>query len=125
MSNVTDVFVIIGDTEDGRAEDIAPRVAEALKYVVYIRPVEQYGDGEQPEAPDEIPVISLAREDFDIRLIQGGRYASSACIWFGWNHGHPEELEEHLKAEGFTNITVWSHREDQGTDGIPPRVVSW
>lgn len=125
MSNVTDMFVLIGDTFDERAEDIAPRVADAIRHVVWIKPVEEYGDGEEPDAPDSIPVISLAREDFDIRLIQSGKYAGSACIWFGWNHAHPDELVEHLKAEGFTNITVWSHGEDDGQDERPPRVVSW
>lgn len=114
MSYVTDLFIIIGNTEDGLAEDIAPRVAEAAHAFI----------GMRPDYP--CPVISLARKDIDINLIQGGnKYASSAALWIGWNYGHPEELEAHLKGLGFTNITVWSHKEDQGTDGVPPRVVSW
>lgn len=114
MSYVTDLFVIIGDTEDGPAEEVAPRVAEAVHAFIELHP------------DNPIPVLSLSREDFDINLIQGGnKYASSAALWIGWNYGRPEELEEHLKGLGFKNITVWSHKEDQGIDGIPPRVVSW
>jgi hypothetical protein len=119
VSYVTDVFVIIGDSEDGRAEDIAPRVAEAVHAFI----------GLAPEYP--IPVISLPccpaeGTDIDMCMIQGGnKYAGSAALWIGWNYGCPEELEAHLKGLGFMHITVWSHKEDQGIDGVPPRVVSW
>ncbi len=114
MSYVTDLFIIIGDTEDAFAEETAPKVAEAVRAFI----------GLHPDNP--IPVLSLDRKDIDINLVQGGnKYASSAALWIGWNYGHSEELEVHLKAQGFTNITVWSHKEDQGADGIPPRVVSW
>lgn len=114
MSYVTDLFIIIGDTEDDSAEDIAPRVADAVHAFI----------GLHPDYP--IPVLSLKREDFDINLVQGGnKYASSAALWIGWNYGRPDELEEHLRGQGFTNITVWSHKEDQGANGVPPRVASW
>jgi hypothetical protein len=114
VSYVTDLFIIIGDTEDASAEETAPKVAEAVHAFI----------GLHPDNP--IPVLSLSREDIDINLIQGGnKYASSAALWIGWNYGHPEELEAHLKGLGFTHITVWSHKEDQGSDGVPPRVVSW
>lgn len=112
MSYVTDLFIIIGDTEDGSAESIAPRVAASVHAFIGLH------------ADYPIPVISLNRDDAG--ALQGGnKYASSAALWIGWNYGRPEELEEHLKAEGFKSITVWSHKEDQGTGGIPPRVVSW
>lgn len=114
LSYVTNLFIIIGDTFDASAEKMAPQVAEAVHAFIGLAP------------DNQIPVLSLDRKDIDINLIQGGnKYASSAALWIGWNYGHPEELEEHLKSLGFTHITVWSHKEDQGADEIPPRVVSW
>ncbi len=111
MSSVTDMFILIGDTENDRAENIAPKVAEAVVDHIY----------------DEIfpiPVISLSHRDWD--SLQGGsKVAGSACIWFGWNHAHPEALVDHLKRKGFKNITVWTHHEWDSIDGIPPKVVSW
>lgn len=110
MSNVTDVFVIIGDSLEGFAYETAARVAEEIRDHCHLH-----------EMP---PVISLTRDDW--RSLHGGRaQASSSAIWFGWNYARPEELEEHLKAAGFTNITMWSQHEFAGRDGIPPRVVSW
>lgn len=110
MSYVTDLFVIIGDTLDGFAYKTAERVAEEIRQHCHLH-----------EAP---PVLSLTRDDW--QSLHGGRaQASSSAIWFGWNHGRPEELEKHLKGCGFTNITVWSQPEFDGRDGIPPRVVSW
>lgn len=117
MSSVTDMFVIIGDTFDERAEDTAPKVADIIRDVMY------------PDPDDEgrtvhMPVISLCRDDW--QQLQGGhKAAGSAAIWFAWNHAHPEDLVERLKAEGFTSITVWWHGEDDGRDEKPPRVVSW
>lgn len=114
MSYVTDLFIIIGDTEDASAEAAALRVAEAVRTFIGL------------SADNRIPVISLGRKDIDIELIQGGnKYASSAALWVGWNYGRPEELEQHLMGLGFKHLTVWSHKEDQGVDGIAPRVVSW
>ena len=111
MSNVTDVFVLIGDSRDGLANEIAPKVAEAIA---------EFVDG----IDSELPVISEDRND--LRSLQGGRKgAGGAAIWFGWNYGHPNQLVKHLKASGFTHITVWSQRETDGCDGIPPTVVSW
>jgi hypothetical protein len=110
MSNVTDVFVIIGDTEGANAETIAPKVAEAICAFIC-------------DEPGSLPVISVRRDDW--QSLQSGKVAGGAAIWFGWNYGYPDELEEHLKAAGFTHITVWSHHEFGGRDGIPPRVVSW
>lgn len=111
MSNVTDVFVLIGDSRDGLAEEVAPKVAEAIA---------EFVDG----VSTDVPVISTNRDDW--HLLQGGRKgAGGAAIWFGWNYGHPDQLEEHLKAAGFEHITVWSQREIEGTDGVRPRVTSW
>ena len=108
MSSVTDMFVIVGDSEDGPAEDIAPKVAKAITTV---------GDGRL----DNLPVISLVRDDWD--TLQGGsKVAGSAVIWFGWNYAHPDELIAHLKNEGFKHITVWSHHEYSDD---APKVVSW
>lgn len=114
MSNVTDMFVIVGDSDGpkGRvgAEDTAYEVAEVIRAFV--------------ELDYPIPVVSLRRDDWE--SLQGGnKIAGSAVIWFGWNYARPEELEEHLKAQGFRHITVWSHHEFAGMDGIAPRVVSW
>ena len=117
MSSVSDMFVIVGDSDgDGgrrsvSAEDIAPDIADAISSFIY-------------DEPGTIPVISLNRDDWS--SLQGGtKVAGSAVIWFGWNYARPQELEEHLKAQGFKHITVWSHHEFAGMDGVPPRVVSW
>lgn len=114
MSNVTDMFVIIGDSDGptGRigAEDIAPKVAEAIRAFI--------------ELNNPLPVISCERDDWD--SLQGSnKAAGGAAIWFGWNYARPQELEEHLKGLGFKHITIWSHHEFAGRDGIAPRVVSW
>lgn len=110
MSYVTDVFVIIGDTLEAPAYKAAARVADEIR--------QHCGLHETP------PVISLTRDDW--QSLHGGRpQASSSACWFGWNYAQPAELENHLKACGFTNITVWSQREFDGRDGIPPRVVTW
>lgn len=111
MSVVTDMFVIVGDSEDGSAENLAPKVAEAITGFLY-------------DQVFKIPVISLCRDDWQT-LQSGSKVAGSACIWFGWNYAQPDELEEHLKAQGFKHITVWSHHEFAGMDGEAPRVVSW
>lgn len=111
MSSVTDMFVIVGVSDDGQAEDIAPRVALSIA---------DFGG----ERLSILPVISLDRDDW--RTLQGGsKVAGSAVLWFGWNFSDPEGLENHLRKQGFTNITVWSHHESDPTDGVPPRVVSW
>lgn len=114
MSNVTDMFVIIGDSDGPTgclsAADTAPRVAEIIRAFIGL--------------DDPLPVISLQHDD-RYALQGGNKVAGSAVIWFGWNYAQPEELEERLKAEGFKHITVWSHHEFAGRDGIPPRVVSW
>lgn len=114
MSSVTDMFVIIGDfdTPTGwvRAQESAAMVARAIVDYIY-------------DEPAEIPVISLNHKDWE--SLQGGKTAGSACIWFGWNHAHPEDLAEHLKAKGFKHISIWTHHEYDGRDGIAPKVVSW
>lgn len=111
MSNVTDVFVLIGDSRDGLAEEVAPKVAEAIA---------EFVDGVDPD----VPILSTNRDDW--HLLQGGRKgAGGAAIWFGWNYGHPDQLAEHLKAAGFKHITVWWQRETEGCEGVPPTVVSW
>lgn len=109
MSSVTDMFVIVGDTDDEHAESIAPKVAEA---------VAAFGG---PRL-SRLPVISLMRGDWET-LNGGSKVAGSAILWFGWNHADPEGLEQHLKEQGFKHITVWSHHEND--DDKPPRVVSW
>ncbi|MFI5687874.1 hypothetical protein [Streptomyces sp. NPDC051636] len=118
MSNVTDCFVIVGDTEDATAETIAPKVAAIIRPFLYLVPPDDDQD------LTDVPVISAARED--MRGLQGGpKAAGSAVIWFAWNYARPAELVERLKAEGFKHITVWWHHEFAGLDGIPPTVVSW
>lgn len=114
MSSVTDMFVIVGDSEDGYAEDIAPRVADAIR------------DFEDHPRLSRLPVISLCRKDWE-ELQGGSKVAGSAVIWFGWNYGRPDELADYLKAQGFKHITVWSHHENDapGPDSRAPKVVSW
>jgi hypothetical protein len=120
VSNATDMFVIIGDSDGPTgwisAEDIAPKVADIIRDVLY-------PDSDNSHRAVHMPVISCNRDDW--QQLQGGhKVAGSACIWFAWNYARPEELEERLKAEGFRHVTVWSHHEFAGMDGIPPRVVS-
>lgn len=116
MSSVTDTFVLVGDSDSPTgfttAEDTAPKVAAAIFDFIYDKSTEC-----------EMPVISLNRKDWSD--LQSGKVAGSACIWFGWNHAHPDELADHLKAEGFKHITIWTHHEFDGMDGIAPKVVSW
>jgi hypothetical protein len=114
MSSVTSMFAIIGDSEDGLAEDVAPKVAEAIAEFV----VELSGNIPVP------PVISVNRDGWD--TLQGGiKPGGGAVIWFSWNFARPVELEAHLKERGFTHITLWSQHEFEGPDGIAPRVASW
>lgn len=108
MSSVTDMFVLIADSEAGRAEAIAPKVAEAITELDDWRLA-------------RLPVISLNRDDWS-DLQGGNKVAGSAVIWFGWNYAQPDELIEHLKAKGFKHITVWSHHEFSDDE---PKVVSW
>jgi hypothetical protein len=111
VSSVTNVFVLIGDSVDGLAEEVAPKVA---------RVIAEFVDG----VDTDIPVISLNRDDW--QHLQGGRkVAGGAALWFGWNYGHPNDLVKHLKEQGFKHITVWSHDEHDNIDGRPPQVVSW
>lgn len=107
MSNVTSVFVLIGDSEDGFAEDVAPKVAEAITEFI-------------PEV-GALPVISTGRDGWE-RLQGGNKPGGGAAIWFAWNYARPHELEEHLQAKGFENITVWSQEE---LYRFAPRVTSW
>lgn len=111
MSSVTDMFILIGDSEDGSAEDIATEVATAVVDYIY-------------DETFEIPIISLHHKDWE-NLQAGSKVAGSACIWFGWNHAHPDELADHLKRKGFKHITIWTHHEFDGFDGIAPKVVTW
>lgn len=108
MSSVTDVFIIIGDTDSDSAESIAPQVVRSIKdFVGY---------------DWKLPVISLMREDW--AALQGGsKVAGSAAIWFGYNYADMAGLEAHLREQGFTNITVWSHHENDSDRA--PRVMSW
>jgi hypothetical protein len=122
MSSVTDMFVIIGDSEDGLAEAVAPKVAKAIWEAVYAIPAREYGDDCPVEDfSADIPIISLERDDWPT-LQHGSKVAGSAVIWFGWNYAQPDELVDHLKAGGFKHITVWSHHE---LSDDAPRVVSW
>lgn len=111
MSYVTDVFVIIGDSKDGLAEEVAPKVAAAIA---------EFVDGVNAD----VPVISTDHDGWE--HLQGGtKVAGGAVIWFGWNYGHPDQLVEHLKAKGLKYITVWWQHETDGLGGVPPTVVSW
>lgn len=123
MSNVTDMFVIIGDSDGPTggvlAEDIAPKVAEIIRGFIY-----SADPNDADQTLGSVPVISCNRDDWSD--LQGGyKVAGSAVIWFAWNYARPQELEDRLKTEGFKHITMWSQRETDGLDGIPPKVVSW
>ncbi|WP_282790918.1 hypothetical protein [Streptomyces sp. CC224B] len=113
MSNVTSVFVIVGDSGGGSADEVAPKVAGAIADFI-------------PEvSASPPPVISLGRDDW--HSLQGGsKGADGAVLWFGWNYGdgHVDELERHLQRLGFENITVWS-QGGAAYPPLPPRVTSW
>ncbi|MEU6990385.1 hypothetical protein ABZ953_06940 [Streptomyces sp. NPDC046465] len=114
MSSVTSLFVVVGDSDDGPAEDVAPKVADAIADVIR----ETTG---KPDAIVSAPVVSLARDDWD--SLQGGtKAAGGAVIWVGWNYARPAELEERLQELGFQHITVWSQYE---SNNLAPRVTSW
>ncbi|KOT94490.1 hypothetical protein ADK70_12485 [Streptomyces rimosus subsp. pseudoverticillatus] len=107
MSSVTHMFIIVGDTADDAAEDVAPRVADAIAAFI-------------PEA-GALPVISNQHDAWE--SLQGGtKPGGGAVIWVAWNYARPRDLESHLREQGFENITVWSQHELQG---LPPRVTSW
>ncbi|WP_330172969.1 hypothetical protein OG875_04820 [Streptomyces sp. NBC_01498] len=107
MSNVTSVVIVVGDSAAGTAEEVAPKVAEAVGACI-------------PELAGDLPVISTAQDDWG--FLQGGRKpGGGAIIWFGWNYAHPAELEAHLKEQGFEGVTLWTQDERGGV----PRVVSW
>jgi|GEM_PF-6224396 len=108
MSSVTSVFVVVGDGRDGLAEEVAPKVAEAIAAFI-------------AELAGRVPVISIELDGWP--QLQGGiKGAGGAVIWFGWNYGQPEKLEAHLQALDFEHITVWSQQE---LNGSTPRVTSW
>lgn len=117
MSSVTDMFVIIGDSDLGSAELIAPQVARAITEFEN----SQFEDDASPGRLDRLPVLSLERDDWS-DLQGGSKVAGSAVLWFGWNYAQPGKLIDCLKAKGFKHITVWSHHEF--TDEAPT-VVSW
>jgi hypothetical protein len=111
VSSVTSVFILVGNTDEECAETIAPKVAKAIHVF------RGWPDTEQP-------VISLMRDDWE-SLQAGGKVAGCAAVWTGLNYADMEGLEGHLRAEGFTNITVWSQHENDPDHGRAPRVVSW
>ncbi|MFF8299569.1 hypothetical protein ACF07M_29975 [Streptomyces globisporus] len=107
MSNVTSVVIVVGDSAAGTAEEVAPKVAEAVGVFV-------------PDLAGGLPVISTARDDW--HLLQGGsKPGDGAIIWFGWNYANPADLEAHLKGQGFEGVTLWTQDEQGGM----PRVSSW
>lgn len=117
MSNVTSVFVVIGDSTNGSAEEVAPKVAEVVAEVIQETAV-------NPDAAKHLPVISNSEDE--CHPLQGGsKPGGGAVIWFAWNYAQPAELVERLKAAGFKHITVWWHHESAGMDGVPPTVASW
>lgn len=114
MSSVSGVFVVVGDSPAGLAEDVAPKVAEVIAEVIR-------ETAANPEAAVAVPAISLNHSDAD--SLQGGnKIGGGAVIWFGWNFARPADLEERLRQRGFENITVWSQHE---MGGLAPRVTSW
>ncbi|TGB13857.1 hypothetical protein [Streptomyces sp. MZ04] len=114
MSSVTSVFVVVGDSGDGAAEEVAPKVAEAVAEVIRETAV-------NPDAAAHLPVISNSG-DGDHPLQGGSKPGGGAVIWFAWNYGRPVDLEQRLQERGFENITVWSQHELHGSR---PRVTSW
>jgi hypothetical protein len=113
MSSVTSVFVVVGDSADGLAEEVAPKVAEVVADVIR-------ETAANPDAAERLPVISHSGDD--VSPLQGGsKPGGGAAIWFAWNYAHPADLEKRLQECGFENITVWSQHEN----GLTPRVTSW
>src|ERR1700754_2468114 len=114
MSSVTSVFVVVGDSAGGLAEEVAPKVAEVVAEVIR-------GTAANPDAAAHLPVISNSEDD--CHPLQGGsKPGGGAVIWFAWNYARLADLEQRLKECGFQNITVWSQHE---MDGPVPRVTSW
>lgn len=114
MSSVTSLFVVVGDSADGLAEEVGPKVAEVIAEVIR-------ETAANPDAAERLPVIS--NSDEAVSPLQGGsKPGGGAAIWFAWNYARPAALEERLRERGFENITVWSQHE---SDGQPPRVTSW
>lgn len=113
MSSVTSVFVVIGDSTGGFAEEIAAKVAEVVAEVIR-------GTAMNPDAAAHLPVI--ANNEDECHPLQGGsKPGGGAALWFAWNYAHPVDLEERLRERGFENITVWSQHEGD----LRPRVTSW
>lgn len=117
MSSVTSVFVVVGDSTNGAAEEVAPKVAEVVAEVIR-------ETAANPDAAAHLPVISNSEDE--CHPLQGGsKPGGGAVIWFAWNYAHPIDLEQRLQERGFENITVWSQHESAGMDGEGPRVTSW
>jgi hypothetical protein len=114
MSSVTSVFVVVGDSDGGLAEEVAPKVAEVVAEVIREAAV-------KPDAAIRLPVIANS-EDACHPLQGGSKPGSGAAIWFAWNYARPIDLEQRLQERGFENITVWSQQE---LNGAAPRVTSW
>jgi hypothetical protein len=114
MSSVTSVFVLVGDSHGGLAEEVAPKVAEVVAEVIR-------ETAANPDAATRLPVISNS-EDACHPLQGGSKPGGGAVIWFAWNYAHPVGLEQRLQERGFENITVWSQQE---SNGAAPRVTSW
>ena len=114
MSSVTSVFVVVGDSDGGLAEEVAPKVAEVAAEVIRETAM-------NPDAATHLPVISNS-EDACHPLQGGSKPGGGAVIWFAWNHARPVDLEQRLRERGFENITVWSQHE---ADGPTPRVTNW
>jgi hypothetical protein len=113
MSSVTSVFVVVGDSAGGLAEEVAPKVAEVVAEVIRETAMNL-------DSTARLPVISNSGDE--VSPLQGGiKVGGGAAIWFAWNFARPADLEERLQQCGFENITVWSQHEN----GLPPRVTSW
>lgn len=107
------MFVVIGDSAGGFAEEIAPKVAEVVAEVIRETAM-------NPDAAARLPVI--ANSEDECHPLQGGsKPGSGAVIWFAWNYACPVDLEQRLRERGFENITVWSQHESD----LRPRVTSW
>jgi hypothetical protein len=114
MSSVTSVFVLVGDSVDGPAEEVAPKVAAVVAEVIRETAV-------NPDAAARLPVIS--NSEGGCHPLQGGsKPGGGAVIWFAWNYARPADLEQRLQERGFENIAVWSQHELRGSR---PRVTSW
>lgn len=113
MSSVTSVFVVVGDSAGGLAEEVAPKVAGVVAEVIR-------ETAANPGAAAHLPVISTSEDEAN--PLQGGsKPGGGAVIWFAWNYARPVDLEERLRQCGFESITVWSQHEN----GLPPRVTTW